>query len=64
MVSQNATPNSVSDPVPNPVPKPVPGLGLSDPKLAFNLNAISDWSAALAFLDLMKLSRPFWAYDW
>ena len=41
---------------------PPPAAGLAAPLLAFNLAAISDWSPALPFLDLMKTARPFMAH--
>lgn len=34
-------------------------LGLEDPVLAYNLSAVADWSPQMAFLDLMKMSRPW-----
>ena len=33
--------------------------GLSDPTLAFGLTTVSDYSTQMAFLDLMKMSRPW-----
>jgi Ca2+-binding RTX toxin-like protein len=35
--------------------------GMTDPTLSLGLSGISDYSTALPFLDLMKMSRPMWA---
>lgn len=43
---------------------PVELNGLSDPVLAYNLNGVADYSTQMAFLNLMKMSRPFEADDW
>lgn len=36
-----------------------PETGFADPSLAFGLNAISDWSSQMPFLDVMKTARPW-----
>ena len=35
------------------------GTGLANPTLSYGLTAVSDWSTQMAFLDLMKMSRPW-----
>jgi len=37
--------------------------GLSDPVLSYGLTGISDWSTQMAFLDLMKMSRPWIGHE-
>ena len=39
------------------------GVGLENPSLALGLMAISDYSTAMPFLDLMKESRPWIGHD-
>ena len=34
-----------------------------DPVLSFGLTGISDWSTQMAFLDLMKMSRPWIGHE-
>ncbi|WP_127903706.1 hypothetical protein [Solirhodobacter olei] len=38
------------------------GVGLTDPTLAYGLNAISDWSTEMPFLDIAHDMRPFVAH--
>ncbi|MEY4238860.1 MAG: hypothetical protein RL339_1461, partial [Pseudomonadota bacterium] len=37
--------------------------GLSDPVLSYGLSGVSDWSTQMAFLDLMKMSRPWIGHE-
>ena len=38
-------------------------VGLENPALAMNLNAVADWSTQLPFIDLFKLARPWLGFN-